>query len=223
MNTSNVQRRDPVRWLGKPVVFLTALAPAIWVALVTAGLAGNGLGANPIEALLDFFGNWALRFILIGLAVTPLRKITGFAKLTWFRRMLGLFGAFYVLMHFLVYLVLDQGLLFSAVIEDIIKRPFITLGMVALVLLMAMSATSTLAARRRLGKRWQQLHYGAYAVGVLAVWHYWWQVKKDITEPVIYAAILAILLGSRAFWAWQRKRKTASPPVPAPTRRGVAQ
>ena len=204
--TTRTTVRDPVRWFGKPLVFLLGLLPALWIGLVAFGIAGNGLGANPVEALLDFFGNWGLRFILIGLAVTPLRKWTGWTKLTWFRRMLGLFGAFYVGLHFRTYLVLDQGLLLSAIVEDVLKRPFITLGMIAVLLLLAMTLTSTLAARRKLGKRWQQLHYSAYVVGILAVWHYWWQVKKDITEPLVYAGILSILQGSRV-WSYVQKQR----------------
>ncbi len=159
----------------------------------------GGLGANPIEALMDHFGNWALRFLMIALAVTPLRQLTGVNALAQFRRMLGLFAFFYVFMHFLVYLVLDQSLLVSAIFEDIIERPFITLGVVAFVVLLAMAITSTAGMRRRLGKHWQKLHYGAYVAGVLGVWHYWWQVKSDVREPLIYALILALLLGYRIY------------------------
>ena len=103
-------------------------------------------------------------------------------------------------MHFLTWLFLDQGLLLSAITEDIVKRPFITIGFAALLLLTAMAATSTAGMRRRLGKRWQKLHYSVYVIGVLGIWHYWWQVKSDITEPLIYAAILSILLGLRLWW-----------------------
>ena len=155
------------------------------------------LGANPIEEIMDRFGNWTLRFILITLAVTPLRRLTGWNWLIRFRRMLGLFTFFYVLMHFMTWLVLDQGLLMSAVLEDLVKRPFITIGFVALLLLTALAVTSTSGMRRRMGRRWQTLHNAVYLIGILGVWHYWWQVKKDITEPLIYAAILAVLLGYR--------------------------
>lgn len=154
---------------------------------------------------MDRFGNWSLRFIMITLAVTPLRRLTGWNWLTRFRRMLGLFTFFYVLMHFLTWLILDQGLLVSAILEDIVKRPFITIGFVALVFLTALAATSTNAARRYLGRRWQTLHNLTYVIGVLGVWHYWWQVKKDITEPLIYAAILSVLLGARLWWAFRRR------------------
>ncbi|NNC77332.1 MAG: sulfoxide reductase heme-binding subunit YedZ [Woeseiaceae bacterium] len=156
--------------------------------------------------MLDRFGNWGLRFVMIALAVTPLRRITGRNELLRFRRMLGLFAFFYILMHFLTWLILDQGLLMAAIIEDIAERPFITLGFTAFVLLTAMAATSTSAMRRRMGRRWDKLHYSVYAVGVLGVWHYWWQVKADIREPLIYAVILSILLGYRVWWARRRRR-----------------
>ncbi|HNP37449.1 MAG TPA: protein-methionine-sulfoxide reductase heme-binding subunit MsrQ [Woeseiaceae bacterium] len=184
-----------VRW-AKPVIFLLCLLPFL-LAVGDAFNITGGLDANPVEDLQDRFGNWALRFIMIALSITPLRKISGWNWLSRFRRMLGLFAFFYVLMHFLVWLILDQGLLLSAILEDIVKRPFITLGFAAFVLLTAMAATSTAVMRRRMGKRWQQLHYAVYVVGVLGVWHYWWQVKADIREPLLYATILTVLLGFR--------------------------
>jgi len=141
---------------------------------------------------------------MITLAVTPLRRLTGWNWLVRFRRMLGLFTFFYVLLHFLTWLLLDQGLQLSAILEDIAKRPFITIGFAAFLLLLALAATSTNGMRRRLGRRWQTLHNSVYAIGLLGVWHYWWQVKQDITEPAIYAVILAVLLGLRI--AWRRSR-----------------
>ncbi len=194
-----------IRYVGKPVVFLVCLLPALLVAGDVFEITGQ-LGANPIEEIQDRFGNWGLRFIMIALAVTPLRQLSGRAWLGRFRRMLGLFAFFYVLMHFLVWLLLDQRLLMSAILEDIVERPFITLGFLAFLLLLAMAATSTSGMRRRLAARWQQLHNGVYVVGVLGVWHYWWQVKQDIREPLLYAAILAALLGYRVWRrSWQRK------------------
>ena len=202
----SVQR---IRFVIKPAVFLLSLLPALWVIAAAFGIGGS-LGANPVEAILDHFGNWGLRFIMVALAVTPLRQITGFNWLARFRRMLGLFAFFYVLMHFLTWLVLDQGLLMSAIIEDIAKRPFITIGFAALVLLTAMAATSTVAIRRRMGRAWDKLHYSVYAVGILAVWHYWWQVKADIREPLVYAGILVFLLGYR-LWRRQARRQRLAP------------
>ncbi len=192
-----------VRFVGKPVVFLLCLLPAALVVTDAFELTGR-LGANPVEEILDRFGNWGLRMIMITLAVTPLRRITGWNWLARFRRMLGLFAFFYVLMHFLTWLILDQGVLLSAILEDLTERPFITIGFAALLLLIALAATSTGGMRRRLGRRWQVLHNAVYAIALLGVWHYWWQVKKDITEPLIYAAILTVLLGARLWWRWRR-------------------
>jgi len=191
-----------IRFVWKPLVFLACLIPAVLVVTDAFEITGR-LGANPIEAIQDRFGYWGLRFILIALAVTPLRQLTGWNWLTRFRRMLGLFAFFYVFMHFLVWLILDQRLLMSAILEDIVERPFITFGFAALLLLLTMTLTSTLAMRRRLGRRWQQLHNGIYVVGILGVWHYWWQVKLDVREPLIYASILAALLSYRL---WRRFR-----------------
>lgn len=211
-----------IRFILKPLVFAACLLPFGWAVLAAFGVAGD-LGANPVEGLLDHFGNWAIRFIMLALAVTPLRRLSGWNWLSRFRRMLGLFAFFYVLMHFLTWLVLDQGLLLSAIVEDIAKRPFITIGFAALLLLSAMALTSTAGMRRRLGRRWQQLHNSVYVVGVLAVWHYWWQVKADIREPLIYAVILTFLLGFR-IWDWRqqarRKRTMQRTPSAARTAKG---
>ncbi len=209
-----------IRFVLKPIVFIACLVPAIWIVTDLFGITGD-LGANPVEALLDEFGIWAIRFICIALAVTPLRKLTGWNWLSRFRRPLGLFAFFYVLMHFLVWLLIDRELIASGmgiagprIIEDIFERPFITIGMVALLLLFALAATSTAAMRRRLGRRWQTLHYSVYAIGILGVWHYWWQVKNDALDPQIYAAIVAALLGYRLFDAIRRRKKTPTPAAP---------
>ncbi len=194
-----------VRFVGKPVVFLLCLLPALLVVTDAFEVTGR-LGANPVEEILDRFGNWGLRMIMITLAVTPLRRITGWNWLARFRRMLGLFAFFYVLMHFLTWLILDQGALLSAILEDLVERPFITIGFLALLFLIALATTSTSGMRRRLGRRWQTLHNAVYLIAILGVWHYWWQVKKDITEPLIYAVVLAVLLIPRAWWYWQRRR-----------------
>ncbi len=187
-----------IRYIGKPLVFFACLVPALLVFGDAFELTGR-LGANPIEEIQDRFGNWGLRFMMIVLAVTPLRRWTNLHWLTRFRRMLGLFAFFYVLMHFLTWLVLDQSLYLPGIGEDIAERPFITIGVIALILLTAMAVTSSYGIRRRMGRRWNQLHYSAYVVGILGVWHYWWQVKLDATEPLVYAVILSVLLGSRIF------------------------
>lgn len=192
-----------IRFVWKPLVFIACLVPAVLVVTDAFEITGR-LGANPIEEIQDRFGNWALRFIMITLSVTPLRKLSGRNWLIRFRRMLGLFAFFYVLMHFLAWLILDQRLALSAIAEDIFERPFITIGFTAFLLLMSMALTSTIKIRKRLGPRWQQIHNSVYVVGILGVWHYWWQVKLDIREPLVYASILAALLGYRI---WQRRRK----------------
>ncbi len=189
-----------IRLIGKPVVFVLAVLPLAWLIARAAGV-GPGLGPNPIEALQDGLGIWALRLILITLAITPLRLALGKPWPLQFRRMLGLFAFTYAALHFANYLLLDQTLLWSAIVEDIVKRPFITVGFAAVVLLVPLAITSTTGWRRRLGKRWLVLHRAVYLIGILACWHFWWQVKKDITEPAIYVAILTVLLGIRV---WRR-------------------
>ncbi len=197
---------EQIRRIWKPVVFLLCLLPALLVVTDAFELTGR-LGANPVEEIQDRFGNWALRLIMITLAVTPLRRLTGWGWLSRFRRMLGLFTFFYVAMHFLSWLILDQGVQVSAILEDLVERPFITLGFTAFIMLTALAATSTDGMRRRLGRRWQTLHNATYVIAILGVWHYWWQVKQDITEPLIYAVILAVLLGARIVWNLQRRRQ----------------
>jgi sulfoxide reductase heme-binding subunit YedZ len=204
-----VNTLQKVRFVGKPLVFLLCLLPAALVVGDAFGITGQ-LSANPVEDILDRFGNWAIRLIMITLFVTPLRQITGWNWLTRFRRMLGLFTFFYALMHFLTWLLLDRGLAvdpafqWAAIFEDLTERPFITIGFAALLLLTVMAVTSTNGMRRRMRQAWDKLHYSVYAVGVLGVWHYWWQVKKDTSDAWIYAIILAVLLGYRV---WTRYRK----------------
>ncbi len=194
-----------IRFIWKPVVFLLCLIPAVLVVTDALEITGR-LGANPVEEIQDRFGYWALRFIMITLAVTPLRRLLGWNWLSRFRRMLGLFTFFYAFMHFLTWFVLDRELRLADIVEDLTERPFITLGFTAFVLLAALAITSFAAIRRRMGRKWQTLHNAAYAVGLLGVWHYWWQVKKDISEPLIYAVILSVLLGVRYFWHLKRKK-----------------
>jgi len=197
----DVTRQIRIVW--KPVVFLCSLVPLALILTDIYGIGGS-LGANPIEEIQDRLGNWGLRFIMIALAVTPIRQLTGRNWIGQFRRMLGLFAFSYVFLHFLSWLILDQEMKWSAIAEDIFERPFITIGFAALLMLLMMAATSTAAARRRLGRTWQKLHNSVYAVAILGVWHYWWQVKKDVSEPLLYAALLSVLLGYRL---WYRRRR----------------
>jgi len=185
-----------VRLLKIPV-FLACLLPLgdlVWKAF---GISGASLGANPIEALLHACGLWGLRFLLVTLSVTPLRHITGWNWLLRFRRMFGLFAFFYVSLHFIVYAVLDQGVDLGAIIEDVVERPYITLGMAGFLLLIPLALTSTAGMMRRLGRRWTKLHRLVYVIAILGCWHFYWQVKQDILEPLIYAGILLLLLGFR--------------------------
>jgi methionine sulfoxide reductase heme-binding subunit len=197
----------------KPVVFLAALAPFLWLVFRTLT---NRLSANPIEDVTLTTGIWALRLLLLTLAITPLRRLTGWNQLIQYRRMLGLFAFFYATVHLLIYVVLDQGLAFKFILADIAKRPYITAGMTAFALMLPLAITSTRGWIRRLGRRWQLLHRLVYVSAIAACLHFLWKVKVAIGEPVYYAAILAVLLLFRLAW-WGRKRvRTAnSPPVPA--------
>lgn len=190
----------------KVLVFLACLAPLGKLGLEIFDLAGLGLGANPIEELIHRLGKWGLNFLLITLAVTPLRKLTGLNWLVRFRRMLGLFTFFYILMHFLTYAGLDQRFDIPVIVEDIVERPYITLGMSALLLLLPLALTSTNGMMRRLGRRWKKLHRLVYVIAGLGVWHFYWQVKEDILEPSIYVCILTVLLGYRILARWRAKR-----------------
>lgn len=182
----------------KVILFFVCLIPLVHLSW---GFFNDGLGANPVEAITRGTGDWALRFLLISLAVTPLRRLTGMNWLIRTRRMLGLYAFFYALLHFITYLWLDRFFDLQGIAKDILKRPFITAGFAAFVLLIPLAATSFNAAIRALGgRRWQALHRSVYAVAIIGVVHYWWLVKRDITQPLIYALILALLLGLRAAW-----------------------
>lgn len=195
-----------IRRYWKPLVFLAALLPLAGLIAGAAGVPRFRLGANPVETIQDTTGIWALRFLLITLAITPLRWATGQAWPLQFRRMLGLFAFTYAALHFTNYLLLDRTLDFSEIIPDVAKRPFITVGFIALMLLVPLAVTSTAGWRRRLGARWQRLHWLIYPIAMLVCWHFWWQVKKDVTEPLVYCAILAALLGVRVWRGWSRTR-----------------
>lgn len=187
---------------------------AVWAAcllplvlLVGAGLR-DALGANPIEYITRATGDWTLRLLLLTLAVTPLRQLTGWHWLVRLRRTLGLYAFFYGCLHLTTYVWLDQFFDWPGIVADIVKRPFVTLGFAAFVLMLPLAITSTNGMIRRLGGRaWQRLHRAVYAVGVLGVAHYWWLVKKDLTEPIAYALVLATLFALR-LWHGRRMRRT---------------
>jgi len=188
------------RWL-KPSVFVLALLPLAWL----AGRAlTDQLGVNPVETLNRFLGDWALRFLLIALAVTPLRRLTHWAPLARLRRMLGLFAFFYVCLHLASYVGVDLFFDWAALWKDVAKRTYITLGMAAVLLLVPLAVTSTDGMIRRLGGRvWRRLHMLVFPAAILGVAHYWMMVKADIRQPLLHAAVLAVLLGSR-LWAMRR-------------------
>jgi len=188
-------------WL-KPLVFTAALLPLAWLASTAAF---GSLGANPIETINRTLGDWALRFLLIALAVTPLRKITGWTALARLRRMLGLFAFFYVCLHVSSYVGLDQFFDWQAIWKDVLKRRYITFGMGALLLLIPLAVTSTDGMIRRLGgRRWRAMHRAVYLVLPLAALHFWMMVKADHSRPLLYGAIGAGLLGYRVVVAMLR-------------------
>ena len=201
----------------KPVVFVAALGPVAW--LLWAGLTDH-LSANPLSDITNETGIWTLRFLCITLAITPLRRLTGWNAAIKFRRMAGLFAFFYGSLHFLTYVIVDRfaGLDFpdgiaswttvrnlaQSIAADIYKRPFITIGFAALTLMVPLAATSTAGMIRRLGRKWQTLHRLVYVSATLGVIHYWWLVKADVRSPLTYAGVVAVLLGFRV---WRRKKK----------------
>jgi sulfoxide reductase heme-binding subunit YedZ len=186
----------------KALLFVACLAPLAWLAARASGIGGLGLGANPIEELIHRLGSWGLRFLLLTLCVTPLAVSLRRPLFMRVRRMLGLFAFAYLALHFLAWLVLDQSLLWTAIVADVVKRPYITLGFCALLALVPLAVTSTDRWMRRLGRRWHRLHRLVYPAAVLGCVHFWWQVKADWREPAVCAAVLAVLLA----WRWRRSR-----------------
>jgi len=208
-----MKNKNSIQRVAKPLVFILSLAPAIWIAtLVFTGQAG----ANPVEALNRFLGDWALRFLLLVLAITPLRKLTGWNQLARFRRMIGLYAFFYAALHVTSYVVLDQFFDWQTIWADIVKRTYITVGMACILMLLPLAITSTNGMIKRLGgKRWKALHTLVYPAGIAACLHYFMMVKADIREPLIYGAILAVLLGYRLIGKSPSNRASApgSPPL----------
>ena len=200
----------------EPIVFVAALGPLAW--LVYNAFWGD-LGANPIETITNSTGIWTLRFIVITLAITPARWITKWNPIITFRRMIGLFAFFYGTIHFMIYFVLDRSLMFDGLWEDIVKRPYITVGFTGFVLMIPLALTSTKGWIRRLGgQRWNLVHKLVYVTGVLGVVHYLWKVKLDVTNPLIYGAIVGVLLSVRVVrWLSKRQSSAAARTVTART------
>ena len=199
------------RWVVAVKVALwgASLAPFVLVVLRALEFQGMSLGADPVQELLNVFGKTALNLLLLTLSITPIRRSTGVNRLISFRRLLGLFAFFYVVLHFTTYVWLDLGFAWDHVFEDIAKRPYITVGFTALLMLIPLAATSTNRIQRALGRNWVKLHRLVYVIAVLGVVHFWWQVKLDVSEPLLYAFLLAVLLGVRLHHAWTLRRKSA--------------
>jgi sulfoxide reductase heme-binding subunit YedZ len=182
------------RQAAKPLVIAFALGPAAWLAYAALG---DGLGANPIETVTHVTGRWGLRFLLVTLAITPLRRIFGWKGLAPYRRIFGLLAFFYVCLHLLTFVSLDHFFAWDAILEDVVKRPFITLGFTAFLCMLPLAVTSTRGWMRRLGRRWRKLHRLVYAVGIAGVGHYLWLVKADLLPPFLHGGVLIVLLAIR--------------------------
>jgi len=233
-----VTQNQIIRWLLKPAVFLSSLVPAVVLAYLFwqayhgepsawPSITGN-FSPNPLEDITHQTGLWALRFLCITLAITPLRRLTHWNGAIRFRRMLGLFAFFYAVLHVLTYAILDRFMslavpdmtsldswraLGAYIVEDIYKRPYITIGFTAFVALLPLAMTSTAGMIRRLGgKRWQLLHRLIYLAAIAGVVHYWWLVKADIRHPAGYGIIVGVLLAVRVYWARRTTRRTAALP-----------
>ena len=200
----------------KPTLFVLCTLPLVKALLELFGIVGS-LGANPVEELLNRAGIWGLNLLFLTLCITPLRHLTGAHALGRVRRMLGLFAFAYLCLHLTVYITLDRALEFGTIVGDVLERPYITLGFLGFLLLVPLAATSTDDMRRWLGRRWQQLHYAIYPIAILGVWHYFWQVKQDIRNPALYAALLALLLGWRLLRRLRQRRLARGVAAPAPT------
>jgi sulfoxide reductase heme-binding subunit YedZ len=192
----------------KVVVFLVSAIPFVQLSW---GLLRNDLGINPVETLQHTTGDWTLRFLIFTLAITPLRKTFKLPELIRFRRMLGLFAFFYVVLHFVTYLGPDQSFNFSGMWDDVAKRKFVTVGFAAFLLLIPLAITSTTGWIRRLGgKRWQALHRSIYVCAILGVIHYYWLVKSDVRKPIFYGVLVGILLLWRLWDAYFRGKGSAA-------------
>lgn len=189
----------------KPLIFILLLLPALSLGWE---FWQDNLGANPLEAIIRNLGDWALRILLFTLALSPLRRLIGWGQILRLRRMVGLFAYFYTILHLLGYVWLDQFFDWTDIGYDILERPFITIGMISVLLLTPLAITSTKGMIRRMGKHWKRLHQLIYLIGILTIIHFFWMVKLDVSEPTLYAVILAILLGERIvnhFLTYHRK------------------
>ena len=195
-------------------MFAVFISPALWLAAGALGVAGVSLGVDPVRSLVHENGTMALRMLVATLAITPLRQLTGHSDLLRLRRMLGLFAFFYALLHLSSWVVFDQGMDLQMILSEVVKRPYLLVGLSAALLMLPLALTSTTAAQRWLKRRWTQLHRLTYVIAVLAVWHFWWQVKKDLREPIAYAVIVTLLLGWRV---WKRSRAAKARSAPATT------
>ena len=198
-----------IRLAGKPLLHLACSLPLVLLILSIAEIGGLRLGPNPQLYIRDVLGEWGLRLLLVTLAITPLRRLIGKPWPLLFRRLLGLWAFAYLALHFVTYFFLDRSLELALIIEDILKRPYIALGMTAFMLMIPLAITSTAGWQRRLGGRWLQLHRLIYPIAVLGCWHFYWLVKKDLREPLVYCGLLAILLVARIWWARGDKTRAA--------------
>jgi len=196
------QRR--MRYFWRPLAHVACALPLVYLVLQIAEVGSLRLGPNPQLFIRDVLGEWGLRLLLATLAMTPLRWLSGKPWPLQFRRLLGLWSFAYLALHFVTYFFLDRSLDLPVIIEDIAKRPYITIGFAAFLLMIPLAVTSTAGWRRRLGPRWLTLHKLVYPVAILGCWHFYWLVKKDVREPLIYCAVLALLLGVRVWKAWRR-------------------
>lgn len=182
----------------KPIAFFAALLPLLELIAALFQMGGASLGPNPVRELLHATGKESINWLLITLLISPIREISGQWQWLTIRRMVGLWAFFYALLHLAVYVILELELNWSELTQEIIRRPFILVGLASFLALLPLAATSTQRMMRRLKKRWQQLHYLIYPATALAIWHYYWQVKADVLEPLMYASALVLLLSWRA-------------------------
>ena len=188
-------------WIRKTIAWVLLGSPALYALYL---IATNDLGANPLETLTDHTGQWTLRFLLLGLLITPLRELTGWVSLIRYRRLIGLFAAFYATAHMALWLFIDQQLDWRLLLEDVLDRPYITLGFMGWLLLLPLVVTSTKGMIKKLGTSWRKLHRAVYIIPLLGIMHYTMSLKADFSLPILYGVILAVLFGFRV---WMRQAR----------------